>query len=506
MLMMAYCLVNGQMPHLVSHWPLQPSPTFQNGGFEHWNENLPDGWTCIKSLSEKGTGSEPNRAGQRRKRSPRGACPPFRRGSKSDSSQESNGLLHCDEKIKHSGKFSLRLENRNPDDVIEVSQDIGIGGHELEVGGHGPEVGKTYRLSLWFKAEQLQQPSRVRLDGFDAEGETTGSWSVPIARCDDWQRAEIGFTVPEHTERAQVVLQATGACKVWFDDVLLEEPGQDGTYRIVMNKPILAAEHDLGLRWVRLFHGEGRPYLLLGRMLRPPPLITGKVKCPPSPLPGVRVPLHIADSEGRIIQTAPINILRNTDWVRRETTFAIPEAARRATLYLHFTVKGHFWFDDIRLTEVGSEETLLNNGDFEDWPDASVAPPGWTAAKRWGKEECTGRFHRDEKERRSGRFAVSLVNRKEGDVIQLSQSLPVDGKTLSKGKTYRLSLRMKVRGAGSVERELPAILHNAYRAPDGSEAVIAVNITDKPRTGELKWGGKEIDLRLSPWEARLIRK
>ena len=472
MLMMAYCLVNGQMPHLVSHWPLQPSPAFQNGDFEHWNENLPDGWTRIKA----------------------------------DSSQESSGLPYCDERIKHSGKFSLRLENRNSDDVVDVSQEIGIGGYELEVGGHGPEVGKTYRLSLWFKADEIREPSRVSLEAFDAEGGATGTWSIPLTRCDDWQRGEVGFTVPEHTERAQVVLQAAGVCKVWFDDVLLEEPGEDGTYRVVMNKPILAAEHDLGLRWVRLFHDEGRPYLLLGRMLRPPQLITGKVKCPPMPLAGVRVPLHISDSKGEIIQTAPINIVRDTNWVRRETTFAIPEAAQRATLYLHFTVKGNFWFDDIRLTEVGSEETLLRNGDFEDWQDASAAPAGWTAPNRWGKVECTGRFYRDEKERRNGKFGVSLVNEKEGDVIQLSQSLPVDGKTLCKGKTYRLSLCMKVQGAGSVERELPAILHNAYRAPDGREAVIAVNITDEPQSGKLRWGGKEIDLRLSPWEARLIRK
>ena len=95
--------------------------------------------------------------------------------------------------------------------------------------------------------------------------------------------------------------------------------------------------------------------------------------------------------------------------------------------------------------------------------------------------------------------------------MQLSQSLPVDGKTLGKGKTYRLSLWMKARNVNRwetirLEQELPAIMHNAYRAPDGSEAVIAVNITDQPQTGKLTWHGKETEVKLSPWEAKLMRR
>jgi len=472
MLIMANSLVNGLLPQLVPHWPLQPSPALRNGGFEQWSGGAPDGWSRIV---------EP-------------------------AGRKSAGLLRCDEEVRHGGKCSLRIENPNSDEVMRVAQTIGVGEYEREVGGHGPEVGKTYRLSLWFKAAELQKPGKVSIEAFDAEGEATGSWEIPVTRCDDWRRGEVAFTVPEHTARAQVVLQAAGACKVWFDDFVLEEPGEGSTYRVVMDKPILPAEHELGLQWVRLFHGEGRPYLLLGRMLRPPQLLTGRVKLPPTPVTGLRVPLHITDSKGTTIQTAPVNIGRDTDWVRRGVTFAVPEAAQRATLYLHLAQKGAFWFDDICLTEVGREENLIRNGDFEDWPDASAAPAGWTAAKRHSGAECKGRFYRDEEENRGGKFGIGLVNKEEGDIVQLSQSLPVDGKTLCKGKTYRLSLWMKVQGVRPLERELPAILHNAYRAPDGSEAVVAVNITDKPQTGKLSWHGKETEVKLSPWEARLIRK
>ena len=50
---------------------------------------------------------------------------------------------------------------------------------------------------------------------------------------------------------------------------------------------------------------------------------------------------------------------------------------------------------------------------------------------------------------------------------------------------------------------LPAILHNAFRAPDGTEAVIAVNITNEKRKGLLDWKGKKTPIELDGWEVRL---
>ena len=62
--------------------------------------------------------------------------------------------------------------------------------------------------------------------------------------------------------------------------------------------------------------------------------------------------------------------------------------------------------------------------------------------------------------------------------------------------------------AGTVEihgRRFPAILHNAFAAPDGSEAIVAVNATDAPQSGRLLWKGTAISLSLKPWEIRLVR-
>jgi hypothetical protein len=54
-------------------------------------------------------------------------------------------------------------------------------------------------------------------------------------------------------------------------------------------------------------------------------------------------------------------------------------------------------------------------------------------------------------------------------------------------------------------KTLPAIMHNAYRAADGSEAVILANGTSQRQTGKLFWRGKTLDIVLEPEEARLIK-
>jgi hypothetical protein len=48
-------------------------------------------------------------------------------------------------------------------------------------------------------------------------------------------------------------------------------------------------------------------------------------------------------------------------------------------------------------------------------------------------------------------------------------------------------------------------MHNAFRAPDGSEAVVIVNAADVPHTAKLTWQRRERSLGLQPWEVRLVR-
>ena len=52
---------------------------------------------------------------------------------------------------------------------------------------------------------------------------------------------------------------------------------------------------------------------------------------------------------------------------------------------------------------------------------------------------------------------------------------------------------------------LSAIQHNAYRAADGTEAVILANATWEKQTSTLLWQGRSQTIELSPAEVRLIK-
>jgi len=235
------------------------------------------------------------------------------------------GRYFRDEAEKHGGLVSMRLENQAEDDVVQVSQNVDVAG-DFRIGG-------TYRLSAWMRSEGLAKPNGINLGALTADLKGKGAWRIPMPTGGDWTRGEATFTVPKGTDFLRIMCHVDGPGKVWIDDMALEEVREDGTTVEVM-RPDTPPDHEVMAQWVRLYSGEGRPYLLLGRMLHPPKL------------------------------------------------------------------------------------------------------------------EC--------------------------------------GTTSYQGAEY------------------PAILHNAYRAPDGSEAVVLMNATGDQQTGALAWHDRPIALELKPWEARLI--
>ena len=66
-------------------------------------------------------------------------------------------------------------------------------------------------------------------------------------------------------------MQVNGRGRLWIDDLTLDERA-DGQWQPLL-QPGLPPEHEFVEQWVQLFHGEGRPYLMLGTMIRPPKLI-----------------------------------------------------------------------------------------------------------------------------------------------------------------------------------------------------------------------------------------
>jgi hypothetical protein len=53
------------------------------------------------------------------------------------------------------------------------------------------------------------------------------------------------------------------------------------------------------------------------------------------------------------------------------------------------------------------------------------------------------------------------------------------------------------------DRTMPAVLHNAFQASDGRDAMVLANATREPQTAMLLWKGRELRLQLKPGEIRL---
>ena len=293
-LMAAYCMVNGQIPHLVPSPATGPGPLLVNGSMETWKQDVPAGWDKVEGYRD----------------------------------QVFSGKAYRDENQRHGGRASLCLVNRKPDEMVQVSQNVEVGGTLA--------IGRTYRVSAWMKTTGLDMPNGIMLGTFTKQIRPTGSWRIAMPpKQSDWTRGEATFTVPEGSELLRIMLHVTGRGTVWLDDLKLEEILADRSV-VEVQRPDKPQDHRLMHRWVELFHGDGQPYLLLGRMLHPP--------------------------------------------------------------------------------------------------------------------------------------------------------------------------KLEVRTCESHGRRFPAILHNAFAAPDGSKAVVLVNPTTTPQTGKLTWGGKTISVRLDPDEATLLRE
>lgn len=229
----AWCMATGQVPHLVPSMQLGPGPLLSNGGFEEIKNDLPEGWEKVNGYQGKvydGAGA-------------------------SDRSQHRGGAA------------SLRLYNTRPGQIVQVSRNLTVGGKFL--------IGHTYRLRVWMKSGGLKQSSVVALAALGSGLKSKGSWHIAMPReAGDWTEGTAQFTMPEHAEMLRIMLQVTGPGEIWLDDIRLEEVLADGSV-VEVGRPDKPIDHDFMRRWVELFCGEGRPYLLLGKMVHPPRLECG---------------------------------------------------------------------------------------------------------------------------------------------------------------------------------------------------------------------------------------
>ncbi|NUP98990.1 MAG: hypothetical protein HUU35_03935 [Armatimonadetes bacterium] len=233
LLQAAYCLANGQMPHFVPRAVFGPGPLLLNGGFEE-GARLPDAWDKVGGYQ----------------------------------GQLWTGEAELDREARHDGGRALRLANNEPKEVVQVSQNVAVGG-DFRIGG-------TYRLSAWLRSEGLAEPNAISLATFAPGLKSTGGSRIEIPRQGgQWVHGAAEFTVPPGSEMLRIMIHLAGPGTVWVDDIRLEQV--TGGRATEVARPAVPLDHELMRQWVSLYHGEGRPFLFLGQMLPPPRLETASI-------------------------------------------------------------------------------------------------------------------------------------------------------------------------------------------------------------------------------------
>ena len=227
--MTAHCIVTGQMPHLVPHWPVEPYAFPSHGGFEEWVGDVPDGWEHVRGWKEHKYSGQPRR----------------------------------DSDVRHSGTRSLRVESASAGEITQVSRNLPVGPAGLLAGG-------KYRFSAWCRTEQLAKPAAINIAALGKGLKGLGSWRLPFPKPGDWHEVSTDAIVPaEGAEVLRVMIHVVGPCRVWVDDFRVAELDAQGTARPIVRDG-LPAQHQLYKQWVDLYHGSGRPYLQLGAAIPPP--------------------------------------------------------------------------------------------------------------------------------------------------------------------------------------------------------------------------------------------
>lgn len=238
----AYCLASGQIPHLVPSMRILHNSLLLNGSFEEWTDSVPRYWDKVGGW--KG--------------------------------EVWKGSCRRDTEMVAEGNASLLLENGDGE-VVQVAQNIPIGRSGL-VPGH------SYRITIKLRTEGVQEGNQI---GFGAlapglKGLGGGSIPLPATTNGAWQDGAVDLAIPAGANVLRIMLNVRGKGKVWLDDMQLTplEPVA-GT-----GKP-LPSDHELMVQWSQLFHGEGRPWLLLGQMIHPPRLETATFEYDKITLPAV---------------------------------------------------------------------------------------------------------------------------------------------------------------------------------------------------------------------------
>ena len=164
---------------------------------------------------------------------------------------------------------------------MQVSQNV-------SVDDRGFTVGKKYRLGAWLKTDHMTQPDGISFGVFAPGLKSTGAGGQLMfpAAGTGWTRVSADFVVPAGAEMLRIMCNARDLAKVWVDDVTLEAVQPDGSVKPVRYDG-LSVDMRFMQKWVSLYHGEGRPWLVYGRLIHPPKLECATITYRDRPTPAV---------------------------------------------------------------------------------------------------------------------------------------------------------------------------------------------------------------------------
>lgn len=160
---------------------------------------------------------------------------------------------------------------------------------------------------------------------------------------------------------------------------------------------------------------------------------------------------------GRLPMPAP-----GADWSRAEAEFTVPSDVEMLRIMIHVNGLAKVWVDDLLLEEVREDGTAVA-------AMRSRSSVEQVLMKRW----------------------VALYHGEGRPWLQF-------GRTLHPPRLICATITHQ-------NKSIPAVLHNAFRAPDGKDAVILANATAERQAATLNWQGKEIPLDLGPAEILLMK-
>jgi len=422
-------------------------------------------------------------------------------------------IVDYDSATPGQGAAALRVVGTDDSEDVHVYQVLALAEAHLAVGG-------KYRLRFMMKSDALSGTGAVSLSAMSDSNwqfwKELDAWHTNALSSQGWQSYEQPFTIPADTKAMRITLRLKGKGSITFDQIVLDELQADGSYA-ELTRPGNAV-FTIMSQWAALATAGAGKYFMQGKLLHPPPLTTARFEHQMTSGKAAKLNGQLytmMKDASKLVDSASCTIdivSGESTWQQHSMDITITAGAVEFHVPISLRQKGEMLLDDFKLTEIGGNgDNLLPNPGFEDWADPKQAPASWQHIAEYQGRVFKGTFHREEKDVRSGNYAIRLASAANDDLAHLKQVLPIDGSMLAVGKSYRLSFWVKMRNLArwlpiEVKHDFPAILHNAFQAPDGDSAVLMINISDVAQSGTLHWQGQESTHTLQPWDLKLVER